>query len=262
MDNIRSYNIMGVEIHPLSIDALHRVIKACIDTRSRVIISSQNLHSVYLYQHDAKLRELQKLALKRVDGMPLILWGKLLGLPLNRAERVTWVDWIDPLLAFAQAHHWRVFYLGSTKAVAAKAGQVLRERYPDLQIEMRDGYFDPQRGSAESAAIVSAINAYAPDVLIVGMGMPRQEYWILDHHDLIQSPAILTSGAAMEYVAGAVSQPPRWMGRMSLEWLYRLLENPSRFWMRYLVEPWSLLGLMMRDLMCYYFTKDRNDPKI
>jgi N-acetylglucosaminyldiphosphoundecaprenol N-acetyl-beta-D-mannosaminyltransferase len=80
------------------------------------------------------------------------------------------------------------------------------------------------------------------------MGMPRQEIWVLNNLEKLHAKVILTCGACMDYIAGEIPTPPRWMGRVGLEWLYRLLSEPGRLWKRYLVEPWFLGGLLVRDL--------------
>jgi len=112
-----------------------------------------------------------------VDGMPLVALGRLYGYPLQREQRVTNVDWTGPLMELAASRGWRVFNLGSSKQVAEQGAAKLRNLYPGLQIEVSDGFFDARRGSAENEALVKRINAYRPDLLMVGMGMPRQEYW-------------------------------------------------------------------------------------
>ena len=94
--------------------------------------------------------------------------------------------------------------------------------------------------------MLDEIAQFHTDILMVGMGMPRQEHWIVDHLDRIPAHAILTAGACMDYVAGVVATPPRWMGRAGLEWLYRLGSEPGRLWRRYLLEPWHVLGFALR----------------
>ena len=92
------------------------------------------------------------------------------------------------------------------------------------------------------------ITDWRPDVLLVGMGMPRQERWIARHqHDL---PPCVTFpvGAAFDYEAGAVATPPRWTGRFGVEWLYRFATEPRRLFTRYFVEPWSLIVPALADL--------------
>jgi N-acetylglucosaminyldiphosphoundecaprenol N-acetyl-beta-D-mannosaminyltransferase len=108
------------------------------------------------------------------------------------------------------------------------------------------GYFSIEQGAHDNLSVLKEIEEYAPNLLLIGMGMPRQEYWILENYDQLKANAILTAGACMDYVAGNVPTPPRWMGRTGLEWLYRLLNEPKRLWKRYLVEPWYILGLIVR----------------
>ena len=79
--------------------------------------------------------------------------------------------------------------------------------------------------------------------------MPRQEQWILENLENIDTNAILTSGACIDYVAGVVKTPPRWMGKIGLEWLYRLITEPRRLWKRYLIEPWFIAGLFFKELL-------------
>ena len=82
--------------------------------------------------------------------------------------------------------------------------------------------------------------------------MPRQEHWILENLEYINTNAILTSGACIDYVAGAIPTPPRWMGRVGLEWLYRLLSEPKRLWNRYLLEPQFVVKLLFQEMWIKY----------
>ena len=107
----------------------------------------------------------------------------------------------------------------------------------DISIRIGSGKDNRRRCLAE-------IRDYDPDILLVGMGMPRQETWILENQKDIAAHAIFTSGALMDYVAGETPAPPRWLGPLGLEWLYRLLSEPGRLWRRYLLEPWLILFYM------------------
>jgi N-acetylglucosaminyldiphosphoundecaprenol N-acetyl-beta-D-mannosaminyltransferase len=182
-----------------------------------------------------------------IDGMPLVALGRLYGYNLERDQRVTYADWTHPLIELAAAEGWRVFYLGSPKGVAEKGAEALRKLYPRLQIAVSDGYFDARQGSAENEAIVERINSYKPDILMVGMGMPRQELWIHENFAHLDTHVILPSGAAIDYIAGAVPTPPRWAGTLGLEWAFRLVTEPRRLFGRYLIEPWYILMLLATD---------------
>ena len=240
---------LGVTLQPRSMPEMNKLVERGIRERQRWIIANHNLHSVYLFHRYPRLREFYSdVNWTYLDGMPLVALGRLYGYPLQRKQRVTHADWMGPLMELAAARGWRVFNLGSPPQVAERGAAQLRKLYPALQIEVSDGYFDARRDSDENEALVARINAYSPDLLMVGMGMPRQEFWTQENFARLKAHVILSSnGAAFEYVAGAVPTPPRWAGRMGLEWVFRLVNEPRRLFARYLIEPWYILLLLLLD---------------
>jgi N-acetylglucosaminyldiphosphoundecaprenol N-acetyl-beta-D-mannosaminyltransferase len=254
---INSYKILGANINPATIEELNSyLLESVKSTNSTRIIASQNLHSIYIYHKDVKMRALHENAFKRVDGMPLIILGKLIGYPLNKEQRVTWVDYLDPFLKTITNNNLKLFYIGSKPDIAEKAINNFRKTYKGIQINYTNGYFNKEKNSNENLSIIQKIKNYQPDVLLVGMGMPIQEHWIYDNLNRLNVKVILTCGAAVEYSTGTVSTPPRWMGKAGLEWLFRLYENPKRFYKRYCIEPWFLLPLIFKDL--FYAFKRNN----
>jgi N-acetylglucosaminyldiphosphoundecaprenol N-acetyl-beta-D-mannosaminyltransferase len=240
---------LGVTLQPRSMPEMNKLVERGIRERQRWIIANHNLHSVYLFHRYPRLREFYSdVNWTYLDGMPLVALGRLYGYPLQRKQRVTHADWMGPLMELAAGRGWRVFNLGSPRQVAEKGAAQLRKLYPALQIEVSDGYFDARRDSDENEALVARINAYRPDLLMVGMGMPRQEFWTQENFARLKAHVILSSnGAAFEYVAGAVPTPPRWAGRIGLEWIFRLVNEPRRLFARYLIEPWYILLLLLQD---------------
>lgn len=246
--NIPSYRVMGVRVSAATIETLHAAIDGAVRARRRFVMVSQNLHSVYLMRTNEALRNMQEKAdVVRIDGMPLLWFSKMDGLPVSSENRIGWMDWMHRFMATAQYRGWRIFYVGSKDSVKDEALRKLTGLFPDLRIEGVGGYFDAEAGGEQSRNIISRAHEYGADVLLVGMGMPRQEQWIYDHLDSINVPVLLTCGAAMDYIAGVQAKPPRWMGRIGLEWLFRLLANPKRMWFRYLVEPWYAIGMYVRS---------------
>jgi N-acetylglucosaminyldiphosphoundecaprenol N-acetyl-beta-D-mannosaminyltransferase len=231
-------------------EELTRLVAESVSEGATRIIANHNLHSVLLFHRDPRMRQFYAHASAiHADGMPLVLWGRFLGAEIGSEHRVTYVDWVDQIARQAVVNGWRLFLLGSGPGIAAKAAEVLRERHPGLLVAGRSGYFDTAPQGAENRAVLEEIRSFRADVLMVGMGMPRQEHWILDNLDRIAAKVILPSGACFDYLAGVVPTPPRWMGRIGLEWAFRLAAEPSRLWRRYLVEPWGLLPWMWRDLV-------------
>ena len=218
----------------------------------RALIANHNLHSVYLIRREPEMAALYVRAdLIEIDSRPLIAWGRLLGLPLSGAHRCTYLDWQGAFWRLADAEGWRVFYLGGAPGVAEEAARRLGARWPGAKIAVRHGYFDRRPGSAEAAAVLDQINAFAPQVLLVGMGMPIQEIWTLGNYDALNARAVLPVGAAFDYEAGVQTAAPRILGALGLEWLFRLLHDPRRLFTRYLIEPWSLIGPALSDLVRY-----------
>ena len=244
----KKYHLLNITVNSITKEEILAIVGNAIDTNQNITIANHNLHSIYLYQRDKKMQNFYDLAdYTYIDGMPIVILGKLLGFKLNRSHRTTSLDFIPLLLSSAVKNKWKLFYLGSKPGVAEKGANILRDMYPGLLISTHHGYFElDEYGCNET--VTAAISQYKPNILIVGMGMPRQEHWILDNHSFIDANVIFPWGANIDYIAGEIPTPPRWMGRVGLEWLYRLISEPGRLWKRYLVEPWFLGGLFLRDL--------------
>ncbi len=122
----------------------------------------------------------------------------------------------------------------------------LRERYPDLEISgVHHGYFDHSAGGAASEEVVEEINASAPDILLVGLGMPLQERWLMENIDRLDVGVALTGGAVFDYASGRLRRGPRLLTDNGFEWLARLLLEPRRLWRRYLLgNPLFLLRVL------------------
>jgi N-acetylglucosaminyldiphosphoundecaprenol N-acetyl-beta-D-mannosaminyltransferase len=248
-ENTETVSFLGLTLQPRSLPEMNMLVEQGIRDHRNWIIANHNLHSLYLFHKHPKLREFYSgVRWTHIDGMPLVALGRLYGYRLERQHRVTLVDWTYPLMELAASKGWRVFHLGSSKGAAEKGAAELRKLYPALQIEVSGGYFDARYGSSENEAVVERINAYGPDLLMVGMGMPRQEFWTQENSARLKADVILSSvGAAFDYVAGAVPTPPRWSGRLGLEWAFRLAHDPARMFSRYFIEPWYILLLLLLD---------------
>jgi N-acetylglucosaminyldiphosphoundecaprenol N-acetyl-beta-D-mannosaminyltransferase len=244
-EHIRSVSFLGVKVQPTTISDLMSLVEHSIGTTDKCVIGNHNLHSLYLFHRRPEFRQYYK-AVKwtHIDGMPLVALARLYGHRVNREQRVTYVDWIGPLMEAAAQNQWRIFYVGAKPGVAGRGAVLLRERYPGLRIRTMHGYFNCTDGSLENEEMLRRIEAYKPHVLMVGMGMPRQELWIHENFERLSANVILPSGAAIDYIAGAVPTPPRWAGRLCVEWVFRLFAEPQRLWRRYLIEPWSIFAVM------------------
>jgi N-acetylglucosaminyldiphosphoundecaprenol N-acetyl-beta-D-mannosaminyltransferase len=245
-----SMSLLGIEVDAITQAELTAEIARIIERGERRIIANHNLHSVYLNARHRPMQVFYRKAHRiHVDGMPLVFLGKLFRQPIGLEHRVAYLDWVAPLMQRAVDQKWRVFYLGSRPGVAEKGAATLRESFPGLNVVTSHGYFDCRQSSSENQAVLSQIAACRPHVLMVGMGMPRQEQWIIENLESIRANAILNCGACIDYLAGELRTPPRWLGKLGLEWAYRLCCEPRRLGQRYLVEPWLLLGILAYRLL-------------
>lgn len=224
-------------------------IQSAIKAGEPYCVANYNLHGVYLSRKNADFAKFCEMAdLIEVDSRPIIFFTRILGLHSRAFHRCTYLDWRDHFWSLAQREGWRVYYLGGAHGVAEQAAVYLKTFYPNVTLQTHHGYFDATPGSADNAAILQDIRSFKPQVLFVGMGMPRQETWLVQHTPHLPNCVIFNVGAAFDFEAGVQAAAPRWMGRAGLEWLFRLVNDPVRLFSRYCLEPWTLIPVAMADI--------------
>ena len=164
--------------------------------------------------------------------------ARVLGLPVT--ERVSGVDLMERICERAAERKYSVYLLGARPGVAGAAAQALEARCPGLRIVgAHHGYFTPE----QEPEVVTAIAQAQPDILFVAFGAPKQEKWIRQHLAELQVPVAIGVGGSFDVFAGRVRRAPRWMQRAGLEWLHRVLREPSR-----LPRVWALPRLVWMTL--------------
>ncbi|WP_297802937.1 WecB/TagA/CpsF family glycosyltransferase [uncultured Brevundimonas sp.] len=242
--------ILGHDVDMVTPDEVLDWIQFRARGRQRAILANHNLHSLYLIDRDEAMARFYDMAdLVQIDSMPMIRFAKLCGKPVGPQHRSTYLDWRGRFWDMTQRYGLRVFYLGGEPGVATGAIRMMEMAYPDLSFSGRDGFFDVTREGEENQSVLSTIRRFAPDILMVGMGMPRQEAWIAENYRDLPPCVVMPVGAAFDYEVGVQKAAPRWMGEWGIEWLYRLCHDPKRLASRYLYEPWFLIGPALKDLL-------------
>lgn len=219
-------------------------------TRRRITVGNHNMHSLYVGRRDERLHRFYEQAdLVFVDGMPLIWALRAGGAPALREHRLTGLDWLHPLLERTAAGNMRVVHLGGHIDTSERAAGSLRRSHRGLDLHVLDGHFDARPNSQENRAVLADIERLAPDILLVGMGMPRQEMWIQANRDLLSAPVVVAIGGTFSYLGGEQRTPPRWLGRWGLEGAFRLATGPRRLHHRYTIEPIVLAPALLRDIV-------------
>jgi N-acetylglucosaminyldiphosphoundecaprenol N-acetyl-beta-D-mannosaminyltransferase len=180
------------------------------------------------------------------DGMPLVWLGRLYK---YHVERVYGPDLLLALCDHRQDRGYRHFFYGGAAGVPELLAENLRARYPRIQIA--GVYSPPFRAltAAEEQAIAAMINGSGADIVWVGLGTPKQDYWVARFRPLLEAPVLIAVGAAFDFHAGRVRQAPRWMQQNGLEWLFRLSQDPRRLWRRYILGNPRFVYLLLRQMM-------------
>ena len=227
--------LLGTPLSLCDKAGLLAVINHAVTGKHKLTVLSGNIYAYNLAYDRPWLRAFFNQAdIVRLDGEG-VRWGaRLLGhqTPL----RMTWADFAWDLADLAARNGHTLFLLGGKPGIAEKAATKLLNQYPDLRIlGTHHGYFDKTLNSTENQAIIQAIAEAAPDILIVGFGMPLQERWLSKTRDLLAATVVLTGGAVFDYISGELRRGPQWMNDHGLEWLARLLIEPRRLWKRYII---------------------------
>lgn len=210
-------------------------------------IVGPNAHLVTLAQHNPRFAQAMQAAdLAVPDGISVVLASRLLDVPIP--ERVTGGDLMERMCAEAAHYHFRVFFMGGLPGAAVMAAHNLAHRYPGLRV---CGTCWPPPGfetdPAVQARIRAAIVEAKPDLLCVALGAPKQEIWMHENAATLPVGAVLPVGAAFDTQAGLRRRAPRWIQRIGVEWLFRLVMEPRRLWRRYLIGNAEFIMLVLRQ---------------
>ncbi len=244
----RSGRILGFKVTPVTEPEIMEAVALSREHVEQLIIASMNLHGLYVASVSPEFVELHELdqTLVHTDGSAPIYLAKAEGLPVGFEHRTGVHDWLPVLAEEAGAHGWRIFCLGSQASTNAKAVERLRQDSGGGDIAGRNGFFDVD-SAAEVDAILQEIDDFDPDIVVVGLGMGRQEEWILNHRERLGARVVITCGACLEYMAGEMPLPPKWFGPTGLFMVVRVVTRPRRYAFRYLVEPGQLLFELARS---------------
>ncbi|TVY11786.1 WecB/TagA/CpsF family glycosyltransferase [Paenibacillus cremeus] len=243
MDNYS--NIMGIPVPQLtmrnSVELINKVIEQKPPELFHVV--TLNPEIAMACQQDQQLRSiLDGAGLLTADGIGIVMVSRLKGNPLP--ERVTGCDLLLHLLEAGNQKKWSFYFLGADEATSEKASKVIRRTYPNVSVLGRHhGYFYPM----EEAQIVEEIGSLQPDVLVVALGAPFAERWIYKHKDQLHARIAIGVGGSLDVIAGKVKRAPELWRKLGVEWLYRLLHQPSR-WRRQLILPrFALRALFYKE---------------
>ncbi len=247
MDDKDAVNLLGVRVCPLSAESLVNFISRTISEAGKARVVYVNIHAINLAQDHTWFRDfINESEVVYCDGFG-IKWGAgLLGLRIPK--RLTPPDWVAMLATECTRKHYSLFLLGAHPDVGELAGATLKQQFAGLNITgIQHGYFDTSYDSTENETVIHAINDTRPDILLVGLGMPLQERWLMENWDRLNIKVALPVGALFDYLADKIPRAPHWMTDHGLEWLGRLIIEPRRLWRRYLLGNPRFVWLVLKQ---------------
>jgi len=242
LDTIPTISLMGLRLACVDWQGLLDHVFASLQAGRGGWLITANLDFLRRYVCDPEARDLFDAAEIRVaDGMPLVWACRLQGDLIP--ERVPGSSLVWPLVERAAQEERSVYLLGGAPGVNERAGKVLVEKYPSLKL---CGSSSPLIGSPPSSSdvegVLSELAKVRPDILLVGLGSPKQEQLIRILRGHLPSTWMVGVGISFSFIAGDLKRAPEWMCRMGVEWVHRMVQEPRRLAKRYLVDdlPFAL----------------------
>jgi len=245
----QSIQVLGTTIHMVDIPDVLSLMEHWIKEEHDIChhVVNSGMHGVMEAHRDSNLREVFESAdLFALDGILMVLIARLRGFKIKKKH--TGPDILWEFARAASEKGYTNYFYGDEEPVLLRLEERLKGEFPNLQIV---GHRSPpfrQLTPEEDAADVAAINQVAPDVLWVGLGMPKQEKWIFEHRSQLKTTVAMGSGAAFKFVSGDISRGPDWLRNMGFEWLWRLLSEPKRIWRRVFIDAPQFIGLVALEM--------------
>jgi len=223
-EHLEQATILGVPVHRVRMEQALRTIEQLIATRTPHLVITADANAILIALDDPEFRQLMaEAALVTPDGAGLLWAGRYSGQPFP--ERVSGVDLVWHLTRLSHERGYRLFFLGAAPGVAERARENLLRQFPQAQIVgTHHGYFSAE----QEPEVIAQIRAARPDVLLIAMGMPRQEKWAHRHRHALNTPVMIGVGGSFDVYAGVVKRAPRWLQQSGLEWLWRLIQDPRK----------------------------------
>jgi N-acetylglucosaminyldiphosphoundecaprenol N-acetyl-beta-D-mannosaminyltransferase len=252
--------MLGIPVCSLDLPQAVDLVDCWIAEGTPRFITACDVHGIMQAQRNPQHRlNLMRADLVTPDGMPLVWTARLRG--NVEMQRIAGPDLVAAVCARSETRGWKHYFYGGAPGVARKMTIELCKKYPRLQIAgIESPPFRPLTAT-ENAATLARIAASGADIVWVGLGCPKQEQWVAENMEAMDKAVAIAVGAAFDFHSGRISRAPSWMQRSGLEWLHRLLLEPSRLWRRYLVMAPRFIFLSLRETLSYWFSRNNLAPR-
>lgn len=214
--------------------------------KGKMTINTINQYSFCLAENDNLFKQaLSESDVLLPDGISIVLSAKFLN--GSEFQKIAGAEIHDFILNYLNSVYGRCFYLGSSLSTIAAIRSKIGEKFPNVKMEGYSPSFCDQFSEEENKIMLEKINEFVPDVLFVGMTAPKQEKWVYQNKNLIQSTYICSIGAVFDFFSEKVERPNSFWVDHGMEWLVRLVKEPRRLWKRYLVYGVVFLNRIAKE---------------
>lgn len=252
MMNNKKIKLFDIDIDRLTMQETVKSITCLVNSEAReghYVVTPNVDHIVKLAEDADFKRAYDNASIVVADGRPVVLASRLLGQPLP--EVVPGSDLVPKIFDHYQYYSktgLKVFLLGAMPGVAEKAAANIKIQWPKLKVV---GLYSPEMGfekSDESSKnICNIVSQSKADVVVFGVGAPKQELWSLKYAKQLNVKVVLCVGATIDFLAGEKPRAPIWMRKTGLEWLHRVASEPRRLLKRYVVDAFVFPFLVWRE---------------
>lgn len=245
--------LFGIQIDAFRMqDAVQQLRKWVFEERlcsgCRYVVTPNVDHTVLLSENPEFRAAYDDAHMVLADGHPIVWASRILGRPLP--ERVPGSELVPRLFdSYAKSGQLNVFLLGAGEGVAVRAAARIKQQWPNVHTV---GVYSPPLGfendADETSYILGRIALTRPDVVVVGLGAPKQEIWVHQNADRLEAKVALCVGATIDFLAGEKKRAPVWMQRTGVEWLHRMLSEPQRLVKRYARDAIVFPRLFIRQM--------------
>jgi N-acetylglucosaminyldiphosphoundecaprenol N-acetyl-beta-D-mannosaminyltransferase len=249
-ESFEQTSILGLRIDVISLEKLIQYAVFMIHHQRKAVSTYVNVHAINIAYKQVWFKDfINHSQIAFCDGVGVKLAAYFIY--RKKLQRITPPDWFDRLAGKCAEEGISMFFLGTRQEIVEKVAAKLIKKYPQLIIAgVHHGYFNLYETSLENKEVLANINKARPDILVVGLGMPVQEKWILYNWGDLQVRVILPVGAMFDYLSGKNVRAPRWMTDNGLEWFGRLLNEPGRLWRRYIIgNPLFLWRIFIHHIL-------------
>ena len=240
-------NILGTQVSTITTSDLFSDFKVAIQNKKFIQVAITPVNSILAAHKNLEVQNAYNAAVYVLcDDMPVKWAASFLNTPI--IERITGLDLLPSLVAFAANENFSLFLLGASSGVGEKLKEVILQQYPNCKIV--GIYVPPFKkvfDAAENKKMVDAVNAAKPDIVLISLTAPKQDLWIAQNKAQLYPALYVGIGGAFEVMAGLAKRAPKWMHGAGLEWLYRLIQEPKRMYRRYLIEAPLFIPLVIRQ---------------